>query len=365
VRISIEKGSVVLPSPQAIDFVQPGDTEYGGADVPLVATASSGLEVSFTSLTPDVCVIGSRTARPVAAGTCEIAADQAGSDLYDAAERVTRTLTVQRAGQTISFTQPDGMTFGDPAQQLHATATSGGQVVLTSLTPAVCTVDETGRVGVLSGGECEIAADPAGDANYRPADQVVGSFTVRRAAQTITFAPIADGAFGDADIPLDAVASSGLPVVFTSLTPTVCDVVDGKVRSLAAGTCQIAADQAGDTRYRAADRVTRSWQVAKAPVVVTTTATSSLMSLLTLHVVYTTKVVSAVTGRPVAGLSVTTRIDGASATTGCTAITDGQGIARCASPRINLVIGTGPYSATVAASSNYTAGVGIGRIWLL
>jgi hypothetical protein len=60
-----------------------------------------------------------------------------------------------------------------------------------------------------------------------------------------------------------AIASSGLPVTYTSATPTVCSVhaSTGAVKDLAAGTCTIAADQAGDDNFAPAGQATQSDQV--------------------------------------------------------------------------------------------------------
>lgn len=56
---------------------------------------------------------------------------------------------------------------------------------------------------------------------------------------------------------LNAAASSGLPVAFSSLTPSVCTVAGAMLTLVADGTCTVAADQGGDATYAAAARVTR------------------------------------------------------------------------------------------------------------
>jgi len=53
------------------------------------ATATSGLAVTFSSTTPSVC-----TVTGIAAGTCIIAADQAGDAGYSAATQVVQSITV-------------------------------------------------------------------------------------------------------------------------------------------------------------------------------------------------------------------------------------------------------------------------------
>ena len=79
------------------------------------------------------------------------------------------------------------------------------------------------------------------------------------AAQTITFGQPPDVKAG-VPVALSAHASSGLPVSFTSDTPTVCTVAGSAVTRVAAGPCTITASQGGSARYAAAPGVTRSFR---------------------------------------------------------------------------------------------------------
>lgn len=66
----------------------------------LSATASSGLTVSFGSLTTSVCsVTGNSVALP-SIGTCTIAADQAGNATFPAAPQVQQSFVVSPTGGT-------------------------------------------------------------------------------------------------------------------------------------------------------------------------------------------------------------------------------------------------------------------------
>ena len=56
------------------------------------------------STTPDACTLDGSTVTVHHAGTCTIAADQAGNDDYLAAPTVTRTVTIRKATQSITFT---------------------------------------------------------------------------------------------------------------------------------------------------------------------------------------------------------------------------------------------------------------------
>lgn len=189
---------------------------------------------------------------------------------------------------------------------------------------------------------------------------VGGTVTITQSPTTITFAQPAGTTFGSPDVPLNATASSGAPVALSSLTPATCSVVAGAAHPLGAGTCTIAANQSGDANHAPATQVTRSFVIAKAPIKITTSSTSGVASLLTLRVTYTTTVRSAITGLPVAGVPVTTRVVGGSARTGCTATTNSHGVATCTAGPIQISLGA-PYTATAAPTPNYLGGTASGR----
>jgi Flp pilus assembly secretin CpaC len=78
--------------------------------------------------------------------------------------------------------------------------------------------------------------------------------------QTITFSTIS-ARFAGSALTLTATASSGLPVSYTSSTPSVCAVSGVAASLIAAGTCTIQASQAGDPVYAPAPSVTQSFAV--------------------------------------------------------------------------------------------------------
>jgi hypothetical protein len=89
-----------------------------------------------------------------------------------------------------------------------------------------------------------------------------GSSSGTAQPQSITFGPLADKVYGDA-FSISATASSNLPVSFTATGD--CGVLGTSVTITAAGTCTITAHQAGNDDYTAAEDVSRSFAIAKAP----------------------------------------------------------------------------------------------------
>ena len=79
---------------QTITFGPLSNQTLGSSPLPLGATASSGLAVTFASNTTAVCVVSAVNVTLVAAGTCSITARQPGNSVYAAAAPVTQTFTV-------------------------------------------------------------------------------------------------------------------------------------------------------------------------------------------------------------------------------------------------------------------------------
>ncbi len=87
---------------QTITFGALSDIALGSVPITLTATASSGLPVSFASLTTSVCTVSGSTATLVAVGTCTIQATQAGNGTYAAATPVSQSFQVEAAAFTIT-----------------------------------------------------------------------------------------------------------------------------------------------------------------------------------------------------------------------------------------------------------------------
>jgi alpha-tubulin suppressor-like RCC1 family protein len=80
-------------------------------------------------------------------------------------------------------------------------------------------------------------------------------------SQTTTFSEVATRSLGDPPFTVDASATSGLPVTFVSLTPSVCSVAATTVTIASAGVCSIRAHQLGDAQFQRANPTSRHFQV--------------------------------------------------------------------------------------------------------
>jgi uncharacterized protein (TIGR03437 family) len=248
---------------QTITFGALADTPLGTAPFTISATASSGLTVSFSSLTGPVCTVAGSVVTLVTVGACSMQATQAGDNTYLAAAPVIQGFQVTQESQTITFAALAGQTLGAAPFTVSATASSGLVVGFSSVTGPICSVAGS-TVTLLAGGTCTVAANQAGNATYLAAAPVEQSFQVAPESQTITFGALANQTLGAAAFTVAATASSGLAVSFSSLSGAVCTVAGSQVTLLAVGTCTIQATQAGNASYLAATPVSQGFQVASA-----------------------------------------------------------------------------------------------------
>lgn len=207
--------------------------------------------------------------------------------------------------QTINFRAPNPGVYSatsgptvawSPAPPL--TSSAGFAVTYSTSTPEVCSVNaSTGVVTLVNpavAGNCTITANAAAGTWTDPNDSthVVNVSAAPSVTQTmeitllktqeITFLAqesrkVPDGAFA---VDPAAQADSQLPVVYTSLTQSICSVTsDGTVTPKRNGVCTIAADQPGNAEYAAAERVTQDIALTDAPMVITQVPTLDILGL--------------------------------------------------------------------------------------
>ena len=274
----------VTQNANVITFPTPADTALTSGPVTLTATASSGLPVSYASNSPAVCTVAGSSVTLLTAGVCSITANQAGNASFAAASPVTRTFNVLKAAQTLTFpaqvpaTQSfvAGGTFAINPLATSAAPNSGNPIVYSSLNTGVCTVSGT-TVTIVTTGSCVLAADQAGNANYNASAQVQQSVAIGAAPQSITsfvatptnpvFAP--NGTFT-----VSATGgASGNAVTFTVATASAAVCRAGgtngaTITTLAAGTCTVLANQAGNANFASASQATLAVVIGAAPAVV-------------------------------------------------------------------------------------------------
>jgi hypothetical protein len=124
-----------------------------------------------------------------------------------------------------------------------------------------------------------LTATRSGDDNYQPSNPSAAlPVSLSKAAQAITFTttpPSSPTVGGNYTVGATG-GGSGNAVAFSSLTGTTCSVAGTLVSFLAAGTCEVAANQSGNNNYDAALQQTQTMTVVAAPPgAATTTSVAS------------------------------------------------------------------------------------------
>ncbi len=253
---SIGKGS------QVIAFGTAPTVVVGSSGTVSATGGASNYPVTFTSTTTGICTVSGSTVTGKVAGTCTIAADQAGNDNYAAATQATQTFTIGKGSQAISFGTAPTLVVGGSGTVTASGGASNDPVTFTSTTTGICTVIGNTVTG-LAVGNCVIAANQAGNANYNAAPPVTQTISIAKANQTIAFGTSPSVIVGRTGTVSATGSSSGNPVTFTSTTTGICTVSGSTVTGVAAGACTIAANQEGNANYNPAAQVTQTFSVGK------------------------------------------------------------------------------------------------------
>jgi hypothetical protein len=143
------------------------------------------------------------------------------------------------------------MTYGATPFDLTGTATSGLAVNYTLLSgPATLSGTNHKTVTITGVGSVVIQASQAGNTNYSAATNVMQSFTVTKATQTVTFPVITNKTVSSPPFALNATASSGLPITYSSTGPV--KISSGVATVTGTGAVRIRATQSGNANYESA-----------------------------------------------------------------------------------------------------------------
>jgi len=247
---------------QTVTFAAIPPQTYGGGTVPLNATASSSLPVSF-SVTSGPATVSGNLLIVTGVGSVTVQGSQAGNAGYAPATPVAQTFVVNPAATTITWGAPTPVTYGTAlgAPQLNATANVPGSFLYA---PPSGTVLNAGSQTL------SVTFTATDSTDYNSSNGAV-TLQVNPASQVITFTQNAPAvAPYNSSFTVAASASSGLPVSFTS--SGVCSNVGGTFTiTSSSGTCTVTALQSGNSNYLAAPTVKEVVTAAKATPTVTFT----------------------------------------------------------------------------------------------
>jgi MBG domain-containing protein len=247
----------IAKAPQSITFNTLKMTTYGDTDFPFGATTSSGLPLSGTSSDISVAAIINGQIHIVGAGTATITVSQVGDRNYLAAEPVWQVLTVKKAPAKVVLGNLNQVYEGNP-RSVEATTEPAGLTVSFTYDGSTSAPTGVGQYTVVA---------TIQDANYE--GSAVGSMTIAKAPQKISFKPLDARTFGDADFPPGAISSSGLLLAVESSNAKIAAIINGQIHIVGAGNTTITVSQAGDGNYLAAEAVRQVLIVKKAPQIIT------------------------------------------------------------------------------------------------
>jgi len=231
----------------------------------------------------------------------------------------TPAITIAKADQTISFTLPSSVRFGDIDTALAASATSGLPVSFTA--SGTCTV-VNGALHVTAAGSCNVAANQAGNGNYNPATQVAATVIVNKASSTLS-GPVIQPTFviygQSGSIPVSItgqVSGSGFTapsgaINYTTTNSASATVASGSLtitngaisipvaNTLPVGDYTVTANFLGDGNYNAAPALTLQLKIGQLQPTITWPASASITYGTTLSGVLSAQAVYA--SAPVAG----------------------------------------------------------------
>ena len=218
---------------QTISVTDPGG-KHPGDTATIASTATSGLQVVATSSTTSICTVSSNlTVSFIAAGTCQLAFNQAGGTTgghtYSPAATVYLTIVVSTlATQNITFVNPGDQVVSTFPTTIASNAVSkdssssatGLSINLATFTPSVCSVNANGTsIDLLKLGQCTITASQGGGTSgavtYAAASNVTQTFQITNPLPRPA-APTGSGA-----------SSSSITVTFTpngSAAKSICKV---------------------------------------------------------------------------------------------------------------------------------------------
>lgn len=240
------------------------------SDLPGIVT------LTVASATAANCTLTGTTLTATQTGTCTLNAETPATADHVAAI-ATFHVTITGTPQSINFgagpllTESD-VPFGTTPPELTATASSGLPVSYEITTPTICEAlapaspSDAWAIRLLNLGTCTVRATQAGNATYERAPSIERSFTIVQGSQTIGLGVLTDRAFDPTALQaLPRYSSASLPLNYSGLTSSVCNPefngAGFELRVFRPGTCTIRAEQEGTSTYRAADPVTRTFEV--------------------------------------------------------------------------------------------------------
>ncbi|HEY0743725.1 MAG TPA: CARDB domain-containing protein, partial [Chryseosolibacter sp.] len=188
--LTIGKGTSDLTFP-ALPEKSFGDSEFDAG-----VTSTSSRPIVLTSSDQSIARLANGKISILKPGIVTLTATQNADDFFHESS-VSRTLVIRKAMQLISLPEVPGKTFGDPAFEIAATATSKLPLHVSISDESVVTFDFNKYV-IRGAGTVVITFEQSGDEFFEAAEPIQKSLTVVKAPQTIVFSELSPKQVSDA-----------------------------------------------------------------------------------------------------------------------------------------------------------------------
>jgi hypothetical protein len=239
---------------QTINVTTPAPSQVvKGSTFTVVASATSGLPISFGTTGACTNSGGTITMSNTASGTCNIAITQAGNSNYAAATPVNETTTIAAAAApTVSFTGAPTTAPYQSSFTVSATTNASTTAVITATPATVCTISGNTVTMVSGTGTCTMKASWAADDVYKAATATQTTHAAK-IAPTATFTGAPSTAVYQSTFTVADSTNASTTATITAGPASVCTISSGTVTMASGtGTCTTTAKWAADDNYLAA-----------------------------------------------------------------------------------------------------------------
>ena len=166
---------------------------------------------------------------------------------------------IKKVDQKITHNIPSELVLSEQSLPLNVISSAGLEIQTSILTPKICAVIEN-NLYTYKLGYCLIRISQNGDQLTNPAKSLDIKVTIKGTNEISLLAPDSVRLV-DKSVTLKASSTSGLKVIGTSQTPSVCRMAMDDLQFLAKGRCEILWIQKGDEFHPPAINVTTSIRV--------------------------------------------------------------------------------------------------------
>ena len=210
-----------------------------------------GNELQVATATPNICSTDGKLMKLISIGDCSFTISTPKTNEYlPKIIYQSKAITAARKLQTLAIesivTQSvKNLPITLLLSQVYASGVSGVEYVIPkSTTPEICDVSVY-VLKIVSGGQCVLTYQSLGNTEFLPTKVYTQSISIEREIQKILFLLPEIENISKGSLSLNATATSGKVITYSSLTPKICSISGSELNLLRTGDCTVIATQAG------------------------------------------------------------------------------------------------------------------------